>query len=142
MSHIVAKLNTGTTVELSNGRHTWLADEPVELGGADAGPNPYDLLLSALAACTCITLSMYCQRKGLELRSISANYEFDRVHAEDCGDCDDSNAGFIDQITSDVRIDGEFDDAQRKRLTQIVGRCPVHKTLAKKVVFLDQATFV
>jgi len=141
MSHITATLSSGTAVRLTNGRHSWLADEPLDVGGGDTGPNPYDLLLSALAACTCITLSMYCKRKGLNLRSISASYDYDRVHAEDCKECDDSMSGYIDRITSDVRIEGEFDEAQQKRLTQIVGRCPVHKTLANKVVFSDQASF-
>ena len=52
MSHITAQLNSGTVVHLSNGRHQWMADEPLQLHGTDTGPNPYELLLSSLAACT------------------------------------------------------------------------------------------
>ena len=140
MSQITAKLTSGMAVQLSNGRHEWTADEPAALGGTDTGPNPYDLLLASLAACTCITLSYYCQHKGIALESVSATYDFSRVHAEDCKDCDDPKKGFIDKITSHVHIEGDFDDAQRKRLAEIVERCPVHKTLANGVAFSDNAT--
>lgn len=141
MSTVTAKLTTGTVVQISNGRHEWRGDEPVAAGGTDTGPDPYELLLGALAACTCATISLYCQHKSMTLQSVSASYEFSRVHADDCAHCDDDATGMLEHITSDVHIEGDFDDAQRKRLAQIVERCPVHKTLAKGVQFTDNATF-
>ena len=141
MATITANLNSGTVVRISNGRHEWTADEPVAAGGTDTGPDPYELLLGSLAACTCATIALYCQHKGLTLKSISASYEFARIHADDCANCDDDASGMIDHITSDVHIEGDFDEAQQKRLAQIVGRCPVHKTLANGVQFEDNATF-
>ncbi len=141
MAHITATLTSGMVVRLSNGRHEWTADEPVEAGGTDTGPDPYELLLASLGACTCITISWYCRNKGLPLESVSASYDFSRIHAADCEDCDMPEKGFIDKITSDVRIAGEFDEAQQKRLAQIAERCPVHKTLARGIVFEDRATF-
>ena len=141
MAQISATLTTGTVVELTNGRHTWTADEPVEARGTDTGPNPYELLLGSLAACTCITVALYCRHKGLDLKSISATYNLARIHAKDCEDCDDMTTGFIDKITSQVHMSGDFDEAQQKRLAEVAQRCPVHKTLANGVVFSDNATF-
>ncbi len=141
MTQIIATLSSGTEVELSNGRHTWRADEPLALGGADTGPNPYELLLGSLAACTCITLALYCRHKNIALETVTASYEFNRIHAKDCEDCDDEAKGYIDHITSDVQISGDFDDAQKKRLAEIVQRCPVHKTLAKGVSLSDKTRF-
>lgn len=141
MSQITAKLDSGTVVRISNGRHEWGGDEPVAAGGTDSGPTPYELLLGALAACTCMTLALYCRHKGLNLRSVEASYEFGNIHADDCVDCDDDAKGFIEQITSNVRIDGDFDGKQQKRLAQIVSRCPVHKTLANGVNISDHTTF-
>jgi len=141
MTQITATLSSGTEVELSNGRHTWRADEPVAVGGADTGPNPYELLLGSLAACTCITLALYCRHKKIALETVTASYEFNRIHARDCEDCDDETKGFIDHITSNVQIDGDFDDTQKKRLAEIVQRCPVHKTLAKGVSITDSVSF-
>lgn len=140
-SRITATLTSGMAVQLSNGRHEWQADEPLEVGGSDTGPNPYELLLGSLAACTCVTISGYCRYKGFALQSVTTTYEFSRVHAEDCKDCDIPDQGFIEKITSNVQITGDFDAAQRKRLAQIAERCPVHKTLAHGVAFEDHATF-
>ncbi len=141
MANITAKLNSGMVVKISNGRHDWTADEPLAAGGTDSGPNPYELLLGSLAACTCVTLSWYCQYKKIPFRSIVTSYEFARVHAEDCKDCDIPDKGFIEEIISNVHIEGDFDEAQQKRLAQIVGRCPVHKTLARGVKLVDNTTF-
>lgn len=141
MAHITAKLTAGMAVSLSNGRHEWQADEPIDAGGTDSGPNPYEFLLGSLAACTCVTISSYCQFKKLPLESVSTTYDFSSIHAEDCKDCDMPDKGFIEKITSNVHIEGDFDDSQRKRLAQIAKRCPVHKTLANGVAFEDNATF-
>lgn len=141
MARITANLTSGMAVRLSNGRHEWTADEPIDAGGTDTGPNPYELLLGSLAACTCVTIAWYCQFKKLPLESVSTTYDFDRVHVDDCKDCDIPDRGFIERITSNVHIEGNFDDAQRKRLAQIAERCPVHKTLAHGVEFEDNATF-
>jgi putative redox protein len=140
MARITANLTSGMAVRLSNGRHEWKADEPIDAGGTDTGPNPYELLLGSLAACTCVTIAWYCQFKKLPLESVSTTYDFDRVHVDDCKDCDIPDRGFIERITSNVHIEGNFDDAQRKRLAQIAERCPVHKTLAHGVEFEDNAT--
>ena len=141
MTQITANLKSGTRVLLSNGRHQWQADEPLEVEGTDAGPNPYELLLGSLAACTCITLAMYCRHKNLPLESVRTTYDFSRVHAKDCEDCDDSTKGFIDKIDSQILISGDFDMAQKKRLTEVAQRCPVHKTLANGVVMSDTVNF-
>ncbi len=141
MAEITAELTSGTQVTLSNGRHTWRGDEPPEVGGNDTGPTPYELLIGALAACTCITLALYCRHKGIALKAVTARYEHEKIHAKDCEECEDPKAGYIDFLRSTVRIAGDFDDAQRKRLSQIVSRCPVHKTLENGVKMADEVEF-
>ena len=116
MARITARLTSGMAVQLSNGRHEWKADEPLDAGGTDTGPNPYELLLGSLAACTCVTLAWYCRHKGLPLESVSTTYNFSRVHADDCKDCDIPDKGYIEKITSNVHLEGDFNEAQRKRL--------------------------
>jgi putative redox protein len=137
MATITAELTTGYRVEITNGRHTWRADEPLDAGGTDAGPNPYELLLGAVAACTCITLSMYAARKAIAVDSISVQYTHDKVHADDCEECDDDASGFIDTVRAQLFIEGTFTDEQRARLSQVAQRCPVRKTLERGIVFGD-----
>lgn len=135
MTAITAELKGGYRVEITDGTHTWRADEPVDLGGEDTGPTPYELLLGSLAACTVITLSMYARRKHILVTSVSVEYSHDRIHADDCADCDEGRTGMIDRVTSRIFIDGDFDEATRHRLMEVAKRCPVHKTLENGIVF-------
>jgi putative redox protein len=143
MSRITAELTEGYAVRLSTSSgHEWSADEPTEFGGTDTGPNPYELLLGSLAACTSITVSMYAQRKGWPLDRIEVEYEHDRVHADDCAACEDRHRGYIDRIVSRITIQADLDDAQRERLAHVATNCPVHKTLGKGVHLVDDVSFV
>lgn len=135
MTSITAELKGGYRVEITDGTHTWGADEPVDLGGEDTAPTPYEMLLGSLAACTVITLSMYARRKHILVTSVSVEYSHDRIHAKDCEDCDDTRTGMIDRVTSRIFIDGDFDEATRQRLMEVAQRCPVHKTLEAGIVF-------
>lgn len=140
---ITANLTGGkTTVEIRSGDRMWLADEPVEVGGEGLGPDPYSLLLSALASCTCLTIELYCRRKQWDLDSVSARFTHERVHADDCDACEEDAAGYIDTIRSQVLIEGSFDAEQRARLEQIARRCPVHKTLVQGVTFTSEQVIV
>ena len=110
------------------GRHTLLADEPTTVGGDDAGPDPYELLLGSLGACTAMTLRMYARHKGLPLEQVSVQLSHRRVHAEDCEACE-GKPRQIEEIERVVYLEGPLDAAQRQRLVEIAERCPVHRTL-------------
>ncbi|NCF37516.1 MAG: alpha/beta fold hydrolase [Gammaproteobacteria bacterium] len=98
---------------------------PQKYGGSDLGPTPYDLLLMSLGACTSMTLRMYANRKKLALEDVQIRLQHERVHAEDCVDCNHS----IERITRRIRLIGDLDDEQRQRLLEIADRCPVHRSL-------------
>lgn len=141
MVEIQAELSEGTRVTLSNGRHEWRADEPLEKGGEDTGPSAYELLIGALAACTLATLQIYCRHKGIALQSVSARYTHAKVPAAETDGAAPGARGLVDRITSRVTIQGEFNDAQRERLSQIVTRCPVHRTLETGLTVADEVEF-
>jgi putative redox protein len=62
------------------------------------------------------------------------------VHAKDCEDCESADGGWLEHITSEIFIEGQFTDEQRARLREIALRCPVHKTLEKGVRFEESVT--
>jgi len=126
---VVAELGEGTIVRLQARKHVWNADEPVEKRGTDEGPNPYELLLGALGACTALTLRFYTHHKGWDLRSVRAEYDFSREYARDCRECDEDPDARLEVIRARVTLRGRFDEAQRERLRELVARCPVHRTL-------------
>lgn len=112
---------------LANG-HSMVADEPVGVGGTDAGPSPYDFVAAGLGACTSMTLRMYADRKRWPLDAIQVSLEHRKIHADDCKDCEDKPR-FLDEITREITLEGDLDEDQRQRLLKIADRCPVHRTL-------------
>jgi uncharacterized OsmC-like protein/alpha/beta superfamily hydrolase len=120
------------TQRVRAGRHVLLADEPVAVGGDDAGPGPYDYLLTALGACTSMTMRLYAERKGIAAGRIAVRLAHRRVHAEDCADCE-TTQGNIGEITCDIAIEGDVSEADRARLLAIADRCPVHTTLTHEI---------
>lgn len=124
MPTITADLVDGYAVTITNERHRWAADEPPDVGGTDTGPTPYEMLLGSLAACTSITLSMYAKRKGIALDSISTRYEYERIHADDCGHCDDDLSGWLDHVTSEIFLDGRFSEEEAARMGEIACVAP------------------
>jgi uncharacterized OsmC-like protein/alpha/beta superfamily hydrolase len=118
----------GFRTEIDAGGHHLVADEPIAVGGSGTGPNPYDFLLSALGACTGMTLRMYADRKKWPLDAVSVWLKHGKIHAEDCDNCG-SDGGNIDFIQREIELDGELDPDQKQRLLAIAERCPVHRTL-------------
>ncbi len=118
---------------ISVGPHHLRGDEPISYGGDDTGPSPYDLLLASLGACTAMTLRMYARHKKLPLEHVEVELSHRKIHASDCSACE-TKTGRIDRIDRRIRVHGNLDDAQRKRLLEIADRCPVHQTLHSEVM--------
>ena len=97
-------------------QHQLTSDEAADLGGSDAGPSPAELLLGALASCVAITVQMYAGRKGWPLQNVEV----------DVDGRDDQGTYVIERR---LTFHGDLTDEQRKRLTDIAGRCPVSKRL-------------
>ncbi len=108
--------------EVRLGQHSLIADEPVSAGGEDAGPAPFDFLMAGLGACTSMTLRMYAERKEWPLTGISVSLSHDRIEVD----------GMLrERITRTIDLNGSLSEAQRTRLLEIAGKCPVHRALSQ-----------
>lgn len=121
------------TQTVTAGRHTLRADEPASYGGTDTGPSPYDFVLAGLGTCTAMTLRMYAERKGWAVGKIEVGLDHDRIHAEDCAECE-AKEGMIDRIDRVIEVGGDLDQEQRAKLLEIADKCPVHRTLMSEKV--------
>lgn len=117
-------------VSIDTRDHRWLADEPVEAGGNDTGPQPGELLLSSLGSCTAITVKMYADRKKWPVENIEIELRF-------------NSAAKPDPLTTVIDIDlhftGNLSEEQIARLEQIARSCPVHKVLSNPIIMNTKA---
>jgi len=117
MAHAKASIGTADyATAIATGKHKFVADEGLALGGKDAGPGPYDLLVAALGACTVITLRMYAKRKQWPVTGVQADIHFGR----------DGENEIINRV---LHIEGRLDETQRSRMADIAERTPVTLTL-------------
>lgn len=107
-------------VEVSAAGIHFLADEPATVGGLGSGPTPYDLIGSALGACTAMTIRMYATRKAWPLASVVVRV----LHRRD-------GLEAKDRFAREIVLEGELSADQRNRLLEIANRCPIHQTLER-----------
>jgi putative redox protein len=120
----------GFSQSMRAGLHELASDEPLDQGGADTGPSPYELLAAALGACTSMTLGMYARQKQWPLDEVQVRLRHSRVYAEDCADCENKEE-MLDRIDRDIELAGNLTAEQRARLLEIADKCPVHRTLTR-----------
>ena len=128
--------NLRNEVSYGEGR-SFVTDEPTEVGGEGAGPDPYALLLAALGSCVSMTVTLYARRKGWPVERVRVRLRQRRVHANDCAACESTSEGFIHHIERRVEIEGELTDEQRARLQEIAHKCPVHRTLTSEIAITE-----
>ena len=110
-----------------NGRHTIVTDEPAELGGADTGPAPHELLPATLASCIATMMSMYAQSKGWQLRGLSVDVEYDHQ----------SVPRHFDVV---VHLPDGLAPEQIERLRRVADSCPVRRAMETGFSFDEQIT--
>lgn len=121
-AQIVAHLDLENhfTTQISNGKHSILADEPKSAGGDDLGFSPFELLQAALGACTNMTLKLYAERKKWDLKEVYTHLSFVKDTVDNLR---------IETITKKIELEGNLTEEQKERLIEIAAKCPVNKTL-------------
>lgn len=123
MTHSVQAqlLQEAYRVQLGNGQHQWWVDEPEALGGGNTAPNPMEMLLSALGACTAVTLKMYAEHKNWDVQDVQVDLSL--------AEADKTQPKQARLIVRHLHITGNLDEAQKARLFKVAESCPVHKLL-------------
>jgi uncharacterized OsmC-like protein len=126
---VVVNSGPGLSQTINAGPHTLRGDEPIETGGQDTGPTPYELLLAALGSCTSMTLRQYARTQAWPLERVTVRLEHWKVESSGHNGGETS----VDEIKKVVFLVGDLTTAQRTRLLDVAEKCPLHRTLAKAV---------
>ena len=123
MNKITANIGTELyKTEIESETNLIISDEPKSSGGQDLGFAPNELLASSLAACTCITLRMYANRKGWNLTDAKVEVTFETDSVENKF-----------KIMRNIQLVGALDTDQKARLLNIADKCPIHKILTNPI---------
>lgn len=119
---IKASIAENYQVVNSSADHSWKSDEPMDLGGKNTGPTPFELLLSALASCKLITMRMYAERKQWETGKIDIHLSIEQLADKTV-------------IHKEIVFAGDLTEEQQMRLKEISNRCPVAKMITHPIEF-------
>jgi putative redox protein len=120
----------GALTTLTNGRHSWSSDVDKTLGSSDAAPDPHDLLDSALAACTVLTLELYARRKQLAV----TGWRVEVAHTETKG----ADGRVHYSLRRRIHVEGQLTDEERQRVLDIANKCPIHRILTGAIEDLTE----
>ncbi len=126
MSNVLVKTNSSNEYKqtIQAGSHSFLADAPKAVGGSETAPDPHELLLGSLGACTSITMQMYAKRKGWDLKEVTVELSEEKVEdAEHPGQT-------IAKIQRNIKVSGNLAADQVDSLKAIADKCPIHKLLS------------
>jgi uncharacterized OsmC-like protein len=120
-----SRLVEGLKCEVRSGDHSMTIDEPEMLGGTNQGPNPVEVVLSALGACQEITYRLYADKMEIPVTGVEVevfgNIDLCGFFAVD----DNVRPGYTD-ITANVKIESTASDEDIQRLIEAVdAHCPV-----------------
>ena len=110
------------------GSHELLADEQLDTGGNNRGPDPYSFILIGLGACTSMTLRMYATQHNIPLKKICITLTHQKAHHEDLLCCEMKDER-LDIIRCVIDLQGDLTDDQKKQFLEVAEKCPIHKTL-------------
>ncbi len=131
--HVVVRgAASGFLQEAIAGKYHFQIDEPVNVGGTESAPDPYDYVLAGLGACTSMTVGWYARQRKLPLENVTVSLRHSRIHAKDCEECE-TKAGMLDRIDVEVELTGPLTVEQRSKLMEVAGKCPVHRTLKSEI---------
>lgn len=105
-------------------------DEPGDLGGTNAGPNPVEYILGALSGCLNVVGHLVAKEMGFNLRGIELEVEGDLDPGKFSGKSMENRAGY-QEIRVNVKPDTDADEETLEEwLKAIEVRCPVSDNLS------------
>jgi uncharacterized OsmC-like protein len=68
-----AEWQGGFTTQITGRGHRLVADEPLSVGGKDAGPMPTELLTAGLASCFCMAVAFAAQKRDIAMSELAVD---------------------------------------------------------------------
>ena len=118
-------LEGGKVVTAHTHGHIIKTDQPLDNGGANSAPAPYDLFLASIGTCSGIYVKSFCDNRKIPTEGIKIiqSYEWDK------------ETGLPVRIKLDIKLPPDFPEKYKASLIHVVDLCKVKKTIINPPVF-------
>ena len=98
---------------------TIMTDQPVQAGGEDSAPSPFDLFLASIGTCAGIYVKNFCDQRGLSADNIKIIQKLGY----------DRNKRLIDRIDLEIQLPDDFPEKYREAVVKSANLCTVKRHL-------------
>ncbi|NRA48073.1 MAG: OsmC family protein [Phaeodactylibacter sp.] len=113
----IKNIPTGYQSIISNGKHTIVGDEPVNVKGTDLGMTPTQLVLAGISMCKVATIRNVARRKHIEIGDVDAALTQVAKKQPD--------GTFKTEVNSAIKIEGAITAEQKAMLIKEADNCYV-----------------
>ncbi len=115
----------GKVVTAHSHGHIIRTDQPLDNGGGNTAPTPFDLFLASIGTCAGIYVKSFCDNRGIPAEGIKIiqSYEWNK------------ETGLPVQIKLDIKLPAGFPEKYKASLIHVAELCKVKKTIANPPVF-------
>jgi len=107
--------------------HRFRSDTDAASGSHDSAPGAHDYFDASLAACKSLTVTWYAKRNQIPLEGVDVVVERN----------DTEERKGVYGLTVKMAFRGPLDAAQKQKLFDVAGRCPIHKLMTTTEVRID-----
>jgi len=115
----------GKVVTAHSHGHIIKTDQPVNFGGENSAPPPFELFLASIGTCAGIYVKSFCDNRKISTENIkilqTAEY--------------DKETGLPTNIKLDIQLPADFPEKYKASLINVAGLCKVKKSIANPPVF-------
>ena len=115
----------GKVVSAHSHGHVIRTDQPLDNGGENTAPAPFDLYLASIGTCAGIYVKSFCDNRRIPTDNIKIiqKTEFDK------------ETGLPVDITIDIKLPADFPEKYRDSVVNVAELCKVKKSIAHPPVF-------
>lgn len=124
-SEIVVTLTGGRRVDAQVGRHVVRTDQPIEDGGEDSSPSPFQLFLASIGTCAGVFVQGFCAKREISAEGIRI-IERSHFHPE---------TGALTAVNLEIQVPPSFPEKYREALVRVASKCSVKQAIQTQPVF-------
>ena len=105
--------NKGVNARING--HIIKTDQPVNAGGNNAAPTPFDLFLASLATCAGIYVKGFCDSRNLSAENIKIFQDMEY----------DPTTQLVNMVNIEIQVPRDFPEKYHEALVTVASKCKV-----------------